>query len=103
MRFGLDERTIRAISAVLARHPAVENAVLHGSRAKGVHKPGSDIDLALFGQGLTQHELDRLLVEIDDLDQPYMVDLSIFDKLTHAELRDNIERVGVVFYQRAQA
>ena len=46
-RHGLSDKTVAQIGNVLARFPEVEEAVLFGSRAKGTHKLGSDIDLAL--------------------------------------------------------
>ena len=98
MPFGLSERTIERIRAVFARHPVVETAVLYGSRANGTHKPGSDIDLTLYGEGISQKEMDRILNELEELDLPYSIDLSVFSRLTHAQLREHIERVGVVFY-----
>ena len=100
MRFGLSEQTIARIGSILAGHPLVEKAVLFGSRAKGVHKPGSDIDLALYGDAISPREMDRILEELDALDLPYVVDLSVFGRLAHAGLREHIERVGVVFFQR---
>ena len=35
-----------------------------------------------------------------DMPIPYMVDVSIFDCLNHVELKDHIERVGKLFYER---
>ncbi len=35
MKYGLPERTVAQICAALAQYPAVERAVLYGSRAKG--------------------------------------------------------------------
>lgn len=103
MRYGLSEQTIEKICGVLARHPAIDRAVLYGSRAKGNFKPGSDIDLTLFGDSLTSRELGIIDEELDDLLLPYQIDLSIFNQIDHAKLREHIERVGVVFYQRADA
>lgn len=103
MRYGLSEQTIEKICGVLARHPAIDRAVLYGSRAKGNFKPGSDIDLTLHGTGLSLQELGDIGFELDDLLLPYMIDLLIFDQLKHTGLREHIERVGVVFYQRAGA
>jgi len=100
MRFGLMESTIDAICGVLAHHPAVEKAVLYGSRAKGNFKPGSDIDLTLFGAALDARQLAMIDEELDDLLLPYQIDLSIFAQLDHAKLREHIERVGVEFYRR---
>jgi len=77
MRHGLKEQTIEGICGVFARHPLVEKAMLYGSRAMGNFKPGSDIDLALFGESLTSLELGLIDEELDDLLLPYQIDLSI--------------------------
>lgn len=98
MLFGLSEQTVEKIRSVFAKHPNVERVVLYGSRAKGTYKPGSDIDLTLYGESIPQKEKDRILDELDELDLPYVIDLSVFSQLTHAKLRDHIERVGVVLY-----
>lgn len=60
-RHGLSDATLLRITETLARFPAVERAVLFGSRAKGTHKLGSDIDLALYGETLDWRTVGRLL------------------------------------------
>jgi predicted nucleotidyltransferase len=100
MKYGLSDATVAKIRGVLARFPTVERAVLYGSRAKGNYKPGSDIDLTLFGENMTASQLGDIAEELDDLLLPYTIDLSIFDHLGHSDLRDHIERVGQVFYER---
>lgn len=100
MHYGLSDETIEQICGVLARHPSVEKAVLYGSRAKGTFKPGSDIDLSLSGAMLTLNELGDIDSELDDLLLPYTFDLLIFDTLNHVTLREHIERVGKIFYER---
>jgi len=100
MRFGLKEDAIERIGGVLARHPAVERAVLFGSRAKGTSKPGSDVDLTLFGDGLTSRDLRVIADELDDLLLPVEIDLSLFEQISHAPLREHIERVGAILYRR---
>lgn len=98
--FGLPETTTDTIRRILAEVPAVEKAVIYGSRAKGNYRPGSDIDLTLFGAGLDLDMLGQITARLDESPIPYQVDLSIFDRLDHAELREHIERVGKVFYER---
>lgn len=102
-RFGLSASVIGKIHGVLARHPVVTRAVIYGSRAKGNYKPGSDIDLTLFaaeGQDISHRELADILDEVDELLLPYTMDLSAFEQLNHDQLREHIERVGQVFYER---
>lgn len=100
MKYGLPDHTVDQICAVLAQHPEVERAVLYGSRAKGNYKPGSDIDLTLFGPALTQAQCATIADALDDLLLPYCIDLSLFVELRHPELEAHIRRVGVVFYGR---
>ena len=100
MKYGLTEATVEKIQGVFARFPAIQKVVLYGSRAKGNFKTGSDIDLTLYGKALTSDLCSTIASELDDLLLPYTIDLSIFDELNHAKLREHIERVGVVFYER---
>lgn len=100
MNHGLPIETVNLIRGVLASYPAIEKATLYGSRAKGNFKPGSDIDLTLHGAALTSRLLAEIAEALDDLLLPYTIDLSIFDTLEHAELKEHIERVGLVFYQK---
>jgi predicted nucleotidyltransferase len=101
MNHGLSDSTEKSIRKVLAQHPEVEKAVLYGSRAKGTHHPGSDIDITLCGKHLDHALLTRIENELDDLMLPHRIDLSLFEKLTHPGLLDHIRRVGVTFYERA--
>jgi type I restriction enzyme S subunit len=101
MKYGLTETTVENICAVFARFPEIEKAILYGSRAKGNFKTGSDIDLTLCGEALTSDLCSTISSALDDLLLPYTIDLSVFDELNHAELREHIERVGVLFYEQA--
>ena len=98
--FGLPDKTLATIRHILAECPAVEKAILYGSRAKGNHRPGSDIDLTLIGDRLGLNTLGDLAARLDESSIPYQVDLSLWNRIDHAGLREHIERVGVVFYQR---
>lgn len=98
--FGLPETTVNTIRRILAEVPAVEKAVIYGSRAKGNYRPGSDIDLSLFGAALDLEILGEIAARLDESPIPYQVDLSIFDRIDHAGLREHIERVGKIFYTR---
>ncbi len=100
MKYGLTDITINKIRAVLARFPEIEKAVLYGSRAKGNFKTGSDIDLTLHGKAITSDLRAKAASALDDLLLPYTIDLSVFHELNHASLRQHIERVGVVLYER---
>jgi type I restriction enzyme S subunit len=102
MKYGLTETTVENICAVFTRFPEIEKAILYGSRAKGNFKTGSDIDLTLCGEALTSDLRSTIASALDDLLLPYTIDLSVFNELNHAKLREHIERVGVLFYERAE-
>jgi len=102
MRFGLSETTIHKICRVFNAYPQVEKAILYGSRARGDYRDGSDIDLALQGEALTLDLLFRILTGLDDLDLPYMIDLSMLQDIYEPELLEQIERVGKIFFERAE-
>ena len=101
--FGLPDKTRAYIRQILSGCPAVEKAILYGSRAKGNHRPGSDIDLTLIGDRLDLKMLGDLTSKLKESPIPYQVDLSLWSLIDHAGLREHIERVGVIFYQRPPA
>lgn len=100
MKYGLSDRVLEQILSVLRRYDKVEKAVIYGSRAKGNYRPGSDIDITLFGKGLTILDLHSLEIMLDELYLPYSFDLSIFEKLQNEDLIDHINRVGKVIFDR---
>jgi predicted nucleotidyltransferase len=94
---------VEQIAGVLARFPDVERAVLFGSRAKGVQKPGSDIDLALYGDSINWRVLGRIDDALDDLLLPYCFSLISHDAKTDPAVAAHIGRVGQILYRRAEA
>ena len=97
---GLPERAVDRITGVLARFSDVDKAILFGSRAKGTHKHGSDIDLALIGPGLDWRVVGKIYNALDDLLLPYRFSLIVYDKSTDPEVADHIQRVGMPLFQR---
>lgn len=100
LKFGLKQTTIDKINGVFRLHPEIEKVVIYGSRAKGNYRPGSDIDITLFGENITRDTLSKLDWEIDDLNTPYLFDISIYTKLNAPSLQEQIDRVGQVFYTK---
>lgn len=95
MRFGLSEETIKAISNVFAQFPQIKKSVVYGSRAKGSFKNGSDIDICLFGE-IDLPLLQQIEHKIDDLLLPYVVDMTVYSSIQNKDLREHIDRVGVL-------
>jgi predicted nucleotidyltransferase len=97
---GLSEYTINTITAILAKRPAIKEAILFGSRAKGNYREGSDIDLSLItDDSFGYHDLLHLKGDFDDSNLPYYFDVNILKTLKNESLRDHITRVGKVLYK----
>lgn len=97
---GLMPSDINIITEILAEYPAIQRAVVFGSRAKKNHHRGSDIDVALFGDEITDitTEIAGRLNEESPL--PYFFDIIDYNTLSHRALREHIDRVGIEFYAR---
>jgi uncharacterized protein len=99
-KHGLPAETVKRITGVLAHFPEVKTAVLFGSRAKGAHKPGSDIDLSLAGEGLDWRTVGKIYDALDDLLLPYRFSLILFDRNTDPDVAAHVARVGVPLFRR---
>jgi len=97
MKYGLSEDVIAKIKSVFAKYPQIKKVVLYGSRAKGNFRDGSDIDLSLFADDIELSLLQKIVLELDDLLLPYTFDLSVYSELKSDELKEHIDRVGVLF------
>jgi len=102
MTLLLPEPAETLIVSVLSRHPAVEKAALFGSRALERQTERSDVDIALYGP-LTELEIERIALDLDDLPLPWHFDLQGYGHIRHAGLRDHIDRVGKVIFEKAKA
>lgn len=100
MEFGLKQETIDKINSVFRKHPEIDKVIIYGSRAKGNFRKGSDIDLTLIGNDLEYDLVGTIDSEIDDLNTPYLFDISIFKLLNSPSLEEHINRVGKVFYKK---
>lgn len=82
---------------VFGRHPEVKAVKLFGSRAKGTDAPGSDIDLALWGD-VDALCAEAIAAELDELPTPYKFDVKPFHLIKLRPLCEHIERVGITVY-----
>ena len=57
MPFGLKDIEIDRLKQLFAADERIETVILYGSRAKGTHKPFSDVDITLTGNDLTHENL----------------------------------------------
>ena len=97
---GLSKNDISLMQKVLQSFPEIKQCLLFGSRAKGTHKKGSDIDLAVKGKEVsyeTTIRFSRFLNE--ELPLPYFFDVVHYESIQNPDLIDHIDRVGVILHQ----
>jgi predicted nucleotidyltransferase len=95
-RIGLSKAEVDEILMLAKQFPDVERVVLFGSRAKGTHKLGSDVDLAILGDAVsysTINELSYLLNEESVL--PYYFDVINVADISSSALLSHINEYGV--------
>lgn len=94
--YNLPERVKRELTAFAKTH-YVKKIVLFGSRARGSHSDRSDIDIAVYGGDFEAFYYDvrektHSLLSFDIIDA---------DNCISEELKQEIERDGVVIYEEA--
>jgi predicted nucleotidyltransferase len=89
--FGLTPRDINTLFSIFTKYPEVKCISIFGSRAKGKHKFGSDIDLAILNEGVNDKIMYRIMDEIEESTLPYPT-------ITDEALKSNIIKNGKEFY-----
>ena len=92
--YGISQNALDKIKKVLFSVKGVEQVVLYGSRAKGNYREGSDIDLTVKGK-LEFDDLVKMSVNLDDLNLPWKIDLSLYSQIADKDLLDHIDRIGI--------
>lgn len=97
---GLTEKDIFQIISTFEKFSEIVQVVLFGSRAKGTFRPASNVDFALKlkGKDIT-NQLSGILNDESLL--PYQFDVLNVATISNPELLEHIERVGVIFFEKA--
>lgn len=98
--FGLKDSDITTIRQVMAQFPEVHTALLFGSRAKDTYRNGSDVDIALKGDKMS----DQIAVHLasilnEETSLPYHFDILDYHSIDNSNLIAHIDRVGQVIYE----
>ncbi len=97
--FGFKPGEIELIRQILTAEPAVSEAYIFGSRAKGNYKSGSDVDIALKGQDLNLQKITRLSFILNEESvMPYFFDLIDYNTIKEVDLKNHIDRVGIKIF-----
>lgn len=102
MPYGLLGSDLQHIHAALSQFDEITEAVLFGSRAKGNYKQGSDVDLAIRGDRITHRTVAALADCLnEEKPLPYFFDVVHYEILEEPRLKEHIDRVGILIFQRS--
>ncbi|CAG5011876.1 hypothetical protein DYBT9275_05044 [Dyadobacter sp. CECT 9275] len=99
--FGLKESDISDITQILNRYPGISRAYIFGSRAKGNYKSGSDVDIAVKGDDISYDTILNIAAYLNEETlMPYHFDVLNYQTIQSSDLREHIDRTGIMFYQK---
>jgi len=96
MKYNLPDRVLRELSFFAQKH-SVAKIILFGSRARGTNSERSDIDIAVYGGDFDDFYWD-VKEKIHSL---LMFDIVQADAQISDELKEEIEKDGVMIYEKA--
>ena len=96
MKYHLPDRIVRELCSFAQKY-AVTKIVLFGSRARGTNTERSDIDIAIYGG-----DFDSFYWDVkENIHSLLMFDVVQADASISDELKKEIEKDGVVLYEKA--
>lgn len=93
---GLTDQELLQLQSALGSIKGLEKAVVFGSRATGKHKPNSDLDIALFGDGVGFVAIFDLEDSLYDAGFPHELDVLLVSIIQDERLKAAIDRTAVV-------
>ncbi|OPJ63939.1 nucleotidyltransferase domain-containing protein [Clostridium oryzae] len=100
MELDLGKSLIENIKKI-ANENLIDKIVLFGSRARGDNRKNSDIDLAVYCSKESKDE-SKIYFEFEDIETLFKLDIIFIKESTDKKLIENIQREGVVLYEREQ-
>ncbi|BAH06870.1 nucleotidyltransferase family protein [Clostridium kluyveri] len=94
----IDDKLKTELEVIFSRYTEVKKVLLFGSRARGDNRHNSDIDLCIFGEGVTHLILAKINMDINELDTCLSFDILSINELSKEELIKNILKEGVIIY-----
>ena len=95
MKYNLPEHVEREIIKYAGIH-GIKKVILFGSRARGTNRERSDVDIAVSGGNIRDFRFDME----EEAQTLLMFDVVDLDHRISEELREEIERDGVVIYEK---
>ena len=98
-KHGLRPQQINTIHRILLPFlDQIEHVGLFGSRASGLYRPNSDIDLVIYGS-LDEKAMDRIFTLLNDSNLPFKVDVQVYDLINYLPLKNHIDSNMLLLFE----
>jgi predicted nucleotidyltransferase len=102
LEYGLKAEHRQKILSIIGNFGVVDKVVLFGSRAMGKQKRASDVDIALFGDGVDYGLACAIKFEIEEGTAiPFFFDVVAYPLIKNERLKEHIDTKGVVLWEKA--
>lgn len=100
IRHGLSSKQLDIIRDILRPFlEHIDSVGLFGSRATGLYRANSDIDIVIYGS-LDEKSIDRLFTLLNESQLPMTVDVQAYNLIKYQPLKDHIDANMLVLFNR---
>jgi uncharacterized protein len=101
--YGLLDRNLHYLFKAFRHFVEIDKVILFGSRAIGNYRKGSDVDILICGEKIS----DRVITEISELlnevyPLPYFFDIIHYEQITNKNLLEHIHLEGKVLFNKQE-
>lgn len=100
---GISQRFMHELLYYCSTHCFIAKVILFGSRARGDFHARSDIDLAISTDNATHLQQNLIEFDIQEMTTHLKIDVIFIDRIKKQELLDNINRDGVMLFEKGKA
>ena len=94
------KKILDQIVRMIVEYKRPEKILIYGSRARGIFKETSDIDIAILGRDWTSTDINLIKHQLDEnIKTPLKIDVVNFYQLKKEALKENILREGRILYE----
>lgn len=93
-------KILNELCGAFRSYPAIEKAVLFGSRARGDNHEKSDFDIAIYGNISISDKANLMYYCTEEIHTLHKIDLVFITETTDEKLIRNIISEGIILYEK---
>lgn len=100
MQFGLTDAQLEILKNIFSNYSEIREVFIYGSRAKGTFNERSDIDLIIKNSNVDRKLLNKIRMDFDESNIPYLIDLKNYETIKNINLKDQIDKNAHLIYKQ---